>query len=146
MMIPPDIQDAVPDLRTGMASLEGLHARQLGTAVTPEVLSGTLAILPETEGSDHVGRLSAEFEERLRPKKPWTADKMDAHRRSAMMKAIVTMELTVPLAGIEAQYKLVQHKGAVEHRGAIKGLRARGDASSAAVADMIERALASRGD
>ena len=31
--LPPDMRDAVPDLRTAMAGLEGLHARQPGTAV-----------------------------------------------------------------------------------------------------------------
>ena len=31
--VPPDMLDAVPDLRTAMASLEGLHGRQPGTAV-----------------------------------------------------------------------------------------------------------------
>lgn len=108
-------------------------------------LAGVLAILPEAEGVDHVDRLSAEFEERLRPKTPWTAGKMEAPRRAAMMKAIVTMALVVPPDGIEAQHKLIQHKGEVEHRGAIAGLRSRGDAGSAAVAALMEQSLASRG-
>ncbi len=107
-------------------------------------LSGTLTTVPEADGPDHVDRLSAEFEHRLLPKKPWTSDKMDVQRRSAMMRAIVTMEFLVPPEGIEAQHKLIQHKGVVEHQGAVAGLRARGDAGSLAIADMMAAVLASR--
>ena len=104
-------------------------------------LAGTLAILPADRNTDHVDRLSAAFEERLRPKTPWTADKMDGQRRLAMIKAIVTMELLLPADGIAAQDKLIQHKGEVKHRGAVAGLRAQGDAGSAAIAGLMERVL-----
>lgn len=107
-------------------------------------LSGGVRIIPEENGPGHVERLSAEFEDRLLPKKPWTASKMDAQRHAAMMRAIVTMEFIVPPEGIEAQHKLIQHKGAKEHQGAVAGLRARGDAGSLAIADMMEAVLASR--
>ncbi len=113
-------------------------------AYTAVHLSGAIRTMPEAAGPDHVDRLSAEFERRLLPKAPWTADKMDVQRRAAMMKAIVTMELLVAPEGIEAQHKLIQHKGIVEHRGAIAGLRARGDAGAAAVADMMQRVLSAR--
>lgn len=108
-------------------------------------LGGLLEIVPEENGPDHVDRLSAEFEGRLLPKKPWTADKMDAQRRSAMMRAIITMDLLVPPEGIEAQHKLIQHKGATEHLGAIAGLRARGDLGSLAIADLMGAVLKARG-
>lgn len=108
-------------------------------------LSGTLHAMPEEDRPAHLDRLSAEFERRLQPKRPWTADKMDPQRRAAMMQAIIVFDLVVPPDGIDAQNKLIQHKGPVEHRGAIAGLRARGDAGSLAIAEMMERSLDARG-
>lgn len=61
-----------------------------------------------------------------------------------MMRAIVGVELLVDPEGVEAQLKLIQHKGETEHRGAIAGLRARGDAGSAAAAEMMEATLRAR--
>ena len=104
-------------------------------------LNGTLHVLPEATGLTHVDRLSAAFEHQLLPKTPWTSDKMDPARRAAMMRAIVTLELIVAPDGMEAQSKLIQHKGAVERQGAIAGLRGRGDAASAEFAAMMERTL-----
>ncbi len=104
-------------------------------------LNGTLHVLPEPAGLAHVDRLSAAFEHRLLPKRPWTSDKMDPARRAAMMRAIVTLELIVPPEGIEAQGKLIQHKGTVEREGAIAGLRERGNAASTEVAAMMELTL-----
>ena len=104
-------------------------------------LNGTLHVLAEAAGLAHVDRLSTAFEHQLLPKKPWTSDKMDPARRAAMMRAIVSLELIVLPDGIEAQSKLIQHKGAVERQGAIAGLRERGDAASMEVAAMMERTL-----
>lgn len=100
-------------------------------------LGGTLSIIPIEKAADHVDRLSAQFEQRLLPKTPWTAAKMDVQRRSAMMKAIVVMELLVAPNDIEAQWKLIQRKGIVEHRGAIAGLQQCGGAGSLAIASMM---------
>lgn len=107
-------------------------------------LSGILHALPEEDGAAHVDRLSAEFENRLLPKPAWTSDKMVAERRAAMIRAIVTFEMVVAPDGIQAQEKLIQHKGATEHRGAISGLLARGDPGSVAVAALMEKGLANR--
>ncbi len=107
-------------------------------------LSGTLHALPEESGASHVDRLSAEFENRLLPKQPWTSDKMDQQRRMAMMRAIVTFEMFVAPDGIKAQEKLIQHKGVTEHQGAIAGLRDRGDAGSMAIAALVAKGLAAR--
>jgi len=107
-------------------------------------LSGVLRKLSESEGPGHVDRLSAAFEGRLAPKVPWTAGKMEAKRLEAMMRAIVMLDLVVPANGIAAQRKLIQHKGDVEHRGAIAGLRARVDAGSVEIAGLMEETLAGR--
>ena len=100
-------------------------------------LAGTARLMPESDMLAHVDRLSAYFEEQLLPKKPWTSAKMDETRRAAMLKAIVGIEIEVET--IEAQKKLIQHKGQTEHAGAIDGLRQRGDAGSASIADLMEQ-------
>ena len=107
-------------------------------------LTGTARTFATEANRDHVDRLSAAFEARLAPKRPWTSDKMEPHRVDAMMRAIVGVELLVDPEGVEAQLKLIQHKGETEHRGAIAGLRARGDAGSAAAAEMMEAMLRAR--
>jgi transcriptional regulator len=105
-------------------------------------LTGTARIRPEAEHIDHVERLSAFFENRLLPKKPWSPSKMDAGRRAAMLKAIVA--ITMDVETVEAQKKLVQHKGETEHRGAIAGLRSKGDNDSLAIADLMEETAAKK--
>jgi transcriptional regulator len=102
-------------------------------------VTGTARLLSGTENLAHVNRLSAEFEQRLLPKKPWTSTKMDDARRSTLLKAIVSIVIDVDT--IEAQKKLIQHKGETEHCGAIAGLRARDDAGSQAIATMIEETV-----
>jgi transcriptional regulator len=99
-------------------------------------LRGVARTLPEAENLAHVDRLSAFFEARLAPKPAWTSAKMDAARRAAMLKAIVAIALQVE--SLEAQKKLIQHKGRTEHDGAIAGLRARGDAGSLAIAGLMQ--------
>jgi transcriptional regulator len=100
-------------------------------------VTGIARLLSEAENLAHVDRLSAEFEKRLLPKKPWTSAKMDDARRLAMLSAIVSIAIDVNT--IEAQRKLIQHKGETEHRGAVAGLRARDDAGSQAIASMMEQ-------
>jgi transcriptional regulator len=105
-------------------------------------VTGRARLLPPSGHLDHADRLSAQFEERLLPKTPWTSAKMDTKRRDAMMNAIVGIGLDVE--EIQAQKKLIQHKGDVEHRGAIAGLRALVDPGSAAIAALMEETLAHR--
>jgi transcriptional regulator len=99
-------------------------------------LRGTARLRPDEEHLEHVERLSAFFENRLLPKKPWSPSKLDAARRDSMLKAIVAIVIDVDT--VEAQKKLIQHKGEIEHRGAIAGLRSQGDGGSLAIADLIE--------
>jgi len=100
-------------------------------------LTGTARLLLREDNLLHVDLLSKEFETRLLPKKPWTSDKMDRKKRDAMTTAIVTIALDVE--SLEAQKKLNQHKGETELRGAIAGLRGRGDAASVAIAERMQR-------
>jgi transcriptional regulator len=105
-------------------------------------LKGTARIRPEAEHLEHVERLSAFFENRLLPKTPWSPSKLEGARRAAMLKAIVA--ITMEVETVEAQKKLLQHKGEVEHRGAIAGLRSKADTGSLAIADLIEETAAKK--
>lgn len=67
---------------------------------------------------------------------PWHVADAPPDYLDAMLKAIVGIEIEVET--IEAQKKLIQHKGQTEHAGAINGLRQRGDAGSATIADLME--------
>jgi transcriptional regulator len=104
-------------------------------------VSGTARLMQKDELRAHVDRHSAHFEERL-PKKPWTSAKMDQHRLSALLNAIVGV--AVKIETMEASWKLGQHKGRDDHDGAVAGLRARGEAASSAVADLMDAARAPR--
>lgn len=105
-------------------------------------LKGTARVLPEADNLRHVDRLSGFFEERLLPKTPWTSSKMDEAKRSAMVRAIVS--ITIDVESVDAQMKLIQHKGEAEHRGAINGLRARGTGRDQEVASLMEQELLRR--
>ncbi len=71
-------------------------------------LHGTARALPPEAAGTHSDRLSAIFEERLKPKPPWRSDKMSPDKRHAMLSAIVAFEIDI--TEIEASWKLGQHK------------------------------------
>src|SRR6266511_3283905 len=58
-------------------------------------LTGPVRAMSDGELADQIEALSAKFEERLLPKKPWLSSKMTAGRLEAMKKAIVGLEMTV---------------------------------------------------
>ena len=60
-----------------------------------------------------IDTLSAKFENRLLPKKPWTSSKMTAGRLDAMKKAIVGLVMTVE--EVEGSFKLNQHKSDADY-------------------------------
>jgi transcriptional regulator len=93
-------------------------------------LSGTARTVPQAGNLDHADRLSARFEADLLPKKPWTSAKMTEARRSAMLSAIVGIEITV--TKIEAQWKLGQHKQQADQDGVIANLEKLGTPAAAA--------------
>ena len=67
-------------------------------------LSGPVRLMSADELGVQVDALSAKFENRLLPKKPWTSDKMTPGRLEAMKKAIVGLEMAVE--EVEGSFKL----------------------------------------
>jgi len=102
-------------------------------------VSGTVRVLDASQTRAHVDALSAKFEARLAPKKPWTTAKMTPRRLEAMLQAIVPLEMTIER--IEPSWKLGQQKDQGDRKGAIAGLRAQPSESARRIADLMERAL-----
>lgn len=88
--------------------------------------------------------LSAGEEERLRPKPPWTLEKIGRDRLDALLKAI--RGFAVRFDTLLGKFKLSQDKSTADIAGVIAGLQSRGDPASAAVADAMQRALRSQGE
>lgn len=86
-------------------------------------LRGTARILAADEFLTHVDRLSAVFENRLLPKKPWVSAKMTPVKRDGMLKAIVCVEVVV--TAIEASFKLAQTKAPEARNNAARHLAER---------------------
>lgn len=87
-------------------------------------LRGELSLLPEAQLRPHLERLSARFEERLRPKVPWTMDKMSSESIAGLLRQIVPMELTI--REITSTFKLNQNRSAAAREGAAAALAAGG--------------------
>ena len=87
-------------------------------------LRGKLSIMQQDELHHVLDRLSAAFEERLLPKKPWNSAKMDQDVYTKMLRQIVPLKLDV--ATIDGTWKLSQNKpDDVRHRAA-EGLKQAG--------------------
>ena len=71
-------------------------------------LRGDLRRLPDAELEGMLARQSTEFEDRLRPKPPWTMDKINAATRARMMRMIVPCKMAV--ATVDGTWKLGQNK------------------------------------
>lgn len=71
-------------------------------------LSGTLERLPDEALRGILDRLSGQFEEKLRPKAPWTADKMKPEALAKLMRMIVPFRMA--LTGVDGTWKLAQNK------------------------------------
>ena len=102
-------------------------------------VTGTVRRIDQANTRAHLDALSAHFETRLAPKEPWKTDKMTPHKLEAMLKGIVALEMDI--AAMTPSWKLGQQKDDTDREGAIAGLRARGDESSQAIAELMERAL-----
>ncbi len=81
--------------------------------------------------------LSAAQEDELLPKKPWTLDKVPPERLAALTSAIVGF--SVAFETLEGKFKLSQDKKPDDFEGVIKGLEARDDPASAAVAHAMRK-------
>ena len=71
-------------------------------------LAGTLAPLPCETLSDLIDRQSAFFEDQLRHKTPWTAEKMSDGVKDRMMRAILPFRLAIE--SVDGTWKLNQNK------------------------------------
>ena len=83
-------------------------------------LRGTLRRLDDGELHGILDELSALFEERLAPKKPWTSAKMDQEVYGRMLRQIVPVAMDVEK--IDATWKLSQNKPRDVRLGAVAGL------------------------
>jgi transcriptional regulator len=99
---------------------------------------GAVRRLPREELRALLVDLSAQEEQRLAPKPPWTMDKVAPERTEALMNAIVGFSLS--FERLEGKFKLSQDKPVEDMQGVIDGLEARGDAASLAVARQMRRA------
>ena len=98
-------------------------------------LAGAVRTLSDDELAVQIDTLSAKFENRLLPKKPWTSAKMTAGRLEAMKKAIVGLVMTVE--EVEGSFKLNQHKSDVDHAAVAGALGAQRDAGSQQIAGLM---------
>lgn len=100
-------------------------------------LTGTLELRPQDEMRALLDMQSAHFEDHLRPKTPWTADKMDAAALDRMMRQIVPCRMTV--TGVDGTWKLSQNKPDDVRLRAADGVEAFGVGSDLAVLAALMR-------
>ncbi len=81
--------------------------------------------------------LSAQEEEKLRPKKPWLIDKVPPERTEALLNGIVGFSLAFDR--LQGKFKLSQDKPLDDFEGVIVGLEARGEATSLAIANAMRK-------
>jgi transcriptional regulator len=91
-------------------------------------LSGTVRVMADDALAAHLATLSAHFEQRLWPKRPWTSGKMTTGRLEAMKKAIVGLVMTVD--DVEGSFKLNQHKSEADRLAVSTALLMRPDEAS----------------
>lgn len=90
---------------------------------------GTVRRLNAEELVSCTDGLSAEHEERLLPKRPWTREKMTAGRFERMLGSITGFEMRVE--SLVGTRKFGQNKSEAERRGAIAGLQGQGQIAAA---------------
>jgi transcriptional regulator len=101
-------------------------------------LTGPVRPLSDEELAVQVDALSAKFENRLAPKKPWTSGKMTPARFDAMRKGIVGLSMQVE--EVEGSFKLNQHKSEADYAAVANGLTAMSDGGSQAIAQLMREA------
>lgn len=101
-------------------------------------LSGMVRALSDDELAEQIETLSAKFENRLLPKKPWLSSKMTAGRLDAMKKAIVGLEMTIE--EIEGSFKLNQQKSDADYTAISNALASQGDADAGEIAGLMRAA------
>ena len=101
-------------------------------------LTGPVRAMSDDELAAQIEALSAKFEERLLPKKPWLSSKMTAGRLEAMKKAIVGLEMTVE--EVEGSFKLNQHKSEADYAAVAGSLATQADAGAQQIAHLMKQA------
>jgi transcriptional regulator len=101
-------------------------------------LTGTVRPLSDDELAVQIDTLSAKFENRLLPKKPWTSAKMTAGRLEAMKKGIVGLMMAVE--EVEGSFKLNQHKSEADYAAVAGALASQADADAQAIAQLMRQA------
>jgi transcriptional regulator len=101
-------------------------------------LTGPVRVMSADELAAQIEALSAKFEDRLLPKKPWLSSKMTAGRLEAMKKAIVGLEMTVE--EVEGSFKLNQHKSETDYAAIAGSLGSQADADARAIAELMRAA------
>ncbi|MFO1203354.1 MAG: FMN-binding negative transcriptional regulator [Tabrizicola sp.] len=102
-------------------------------------LRGTLEPLPEGALRPHVDALSAEHENRIADKRPWTSAKMTEGAMPRMMRMILPFRFVV--TAVEGTWKLNQNK-TPDIRARAAAALARGNASAQEIAALIQQDLA----
>jgi transcriptional regulator len=95
-------------------------------------LSGPVVVIPPERMVLHLEQLSAKFEERLLPKKPWLIDKLSPQRREMLLRAIIGIEMQIET--IEGSFKLNQNKADADFAGAAWALSRQDDPAARAIA------------
>ena len=101
-------------------------------------LTGPVRILSDDELAMQIDTLSAKFENRLAPKRPWTSGKMTAARLEAMKKAIVGFEMTVE--EVEGSFKLNQHKSETDYAAVTGALAGQPEPGAQEIAQLMRQA------
>ena len=102
-------------------------------------LRGKLRLLPQEELHPILDRLSADFEGRLMPKKPWDSAKMDQEIYARMLRQIVPVRLEIER--VDSTWKLSQNKTDEARMGAAAGMRETGiGMETAMLAILMEKA------
>ncbi len=127
-----------------LAIFHGPHAYISPTwyASTPAVPTWNYAVV-HAYGTprplDDAGAAQAVLERLIAAYEPcgWSLDRLDGKYLDAQIRGIAAFE--IPITRLEGKFKLNQNKSPDDRRGAIAGLRAAGDAGSAALADLMAR-------
>lgn len=102
-------------------------------------IRGTLRALDQALISDHLDRLSAQFEGRIAGKTPWTRSKLSERRWTGLLRGLVPLELSaVTLRGLR---KTAQSKPPGARRAAAMAMREAGLPGGAEIAPLLEEPL-----
>jgi transcriptional regulator len=98
-------------------------------------LTGTVRKLSDDELAVQVETLSANFENWLTPKMPWTSAKMTSARLDTLKKAILGMVMTIE--EVEGSFKLNQQKPEADFAAVATALRSQQDPGSQEIARLM---------